>query len=130
MTTTATIRVRAPAASPLEAKIVSSDVNSLHLEDDDGNPFQLGRDQVFDVDHPGNVLAWLSVPNLWLGTAMLADYYTTDATDAAVQGRDGFTGLVKVFGWTSLALGTALAVTGTWSWARSKRAARAFESER
>ena len=109
---------------------MSSDIDSLRLEDDDGNPFRLGRDQVFDVDHPGNVLAWLGVPHLVLGAAMLADYYTRDVPDPMAPRTDGSLGLVKVLGWESLIVGAALSITGTWSWLRSKRAARAFESER
>ena len=109
---------------------MSSDIDSLRLEDDDGNPFRLGRDQVFDVDHPGNVLVWAGVPFIWLGAAMLADYYTRDVPDPMAPRTDGSLGLVKVLGWESLIVGAALSITGTWSWLRSKRAARAFESER
>ena len=62
--------------SPLEVKIVGSDASTVYFNDDNGNPLQLGQYHVSDLDHPGNVLAWLGVPFLAFGGGILAALYS------------------------------------------------------
>ena len=76
MTTTATIRVPAPAASPLEAKIVSSDVNSLHLEDDEEIRSGSGATRCSMSTTRATCSLAGRASTCGLGSAMLADYYT------------------------------------------------------
>lgn len=115
--------------SPLEVKIVSSDIHSLHFNDDHGRPFRLGQYNVSDVDHPGNLLAWAGVPFIAAGVGLLAALYANDSSDINQQGS-GFVGLGYLMGWTWVVIGASLTISGSWSWARSKRAASAFESAR
>ena len=61
---------------------------------------------------------------------MLADFYTHDPPDPTAQDGTASSVWSHCLDGTSLLLGAAMTVTGTWSWLRSKRAARAFESER
>ena len=113
--------------SPLDVKIVGSDASSLHFNDDHGNQFRLGQYHVSDVDHPGNVLFWLGTPFLAYGVGILAALYAQPPRDPGQPG-DGFVGLGYAFGWTGVAMGLGMMISGAWSWSRSKRAARAFES--
>jgi hypothetical protein len=114
--------------SPLEVTIVGSDASSLHFHDDDGNPFRLGQYHVSDVDHPGNVAFWLGTPFLAFGAGILAALYSNQPDPE--QPGSGFVAVGYLMGWTSLAMGVGIMTSGAWSWARSKRAARAFESGR
>ena len=113
--------------SPLEVKIVGSDVSMMYFDDDNGNPLQLGQYHVSEIDHPGNVLAWLGVPFLAFGVGILAALYSRPPDP---NQKDGFVGIAYLMGWTSVVTGGVLVISGTWSWGRSKLAARAFESSR
>ena len=114
--------------SPLEVKIVGSDASTVYFNDDNGNLLQLGQYHVSDLDHPGNVLAWLGVPFLAFGGGILAALYSRAPTNQ--KDGDGFVGIAYLMGWTSVVMGGVLVISGTWSWGRSKLAARAFESSR
>jgi hypothetical protein len=39
-----------------DAEILGSDARSLHVRDEDGREFLVPREDVADIDHPGNVL--------------------------------------------------------------------------
>ena len=57
--TTATIsRTNGPA---LDADILVSDANSMRVRDDYGREFLITREEVADIDHPGNVLTTIGV---------------------------------------------------------------------
>jgi len=113
--------------SPLEVTIVDSDASTLYFSDANGNPLQLGQYHVSEIDHPGNVLAWLGTPFLVFGVGILAALYSRPSDP---NQKDGFVGLGYLFGWTSVVMGGVLVLSGTWSWGRSKVAAHAFESSR
>jgi hypothetical protein len=113
--------------SPLEVKIVGSDASTVYFNDDNGNPLRLGQYHVSEIDHPGNVLASLGVPFLAFGAGILAAMYSLPSNP---KDGDGFVGIGYLMGWTSVVMGGVLVVSGTWSWGRSKLAARAFESSR
>src|SRR4051812_21512866 len=51
--TTATIP--RPDGFEIEASVDHSDQRSLYLRDAQGRPFRLRREEVADIDHPGNV---------------------------------------------------------------------------
>jgi hypothetical protein len=113
--------------SPLEVTIVGSDASTVYFNDDNGNPLQLGQYHVSEIDHPGNVLAWLGAPFLGFGAAILAALYSRPSDQ---KDGDGFVGIGYLMGWTSVVMGGVLVISGTWSWGRSKLAARTFESSR
>jgi hypothetical protein len=115
--------------SPLDVTIVGSNASSLHFDDDDGNPYRLGQYHVSEIDHPGNVLFWLGTPYLAFGAGLLAALYAQPRPSPGEPGN-GFVGVGYLMGWTSLATGVAMMISGAWSWGRSKRAARAFEAGR
>ncbi len=115
--------------SPLEVTIVGSNVSSLHVDDDGGNPYRLGQYHVSDIDHPGNVLFWLGTPFVAFGAGILAALYAQPSLDPSQPG-DGFVAIGYLMGWSSLAMGVSMMISGAWSWGRSKRAARAFEAGR
>lgn len=117
-----------PVVSPLEVTIVGSDVSSLHFNDDHGNPFRLGQYHVSEVDHPGNVVFWLGTPFLAFGAGILAALYSNQPDPN--QPGSGFVALGYLMGWTSVAMGLGMMVSGAWSWWWSKRAAAAFEAGR
>ena len=118
--------------SPLEVTIVGSDASSLHFNDDGDNPFRLGQYHVADVDHPGNVVFWLGTPFVAFGAGILAALYSnqSDPETPPEQGGSGFVAIGYLMGWTSLAMGLGMMISGAWSWGRSKHAARAFEAGR
>jgi hypothetical protein len=64
--TTANITLR--DGSSLEAEIVDSDPNFLHVESDDYGPGVVDRRMVDDIDHPGNVAATLGTIAVGAGT--------------------------------------------------------------
>ncbi len=67
--TTATIsRVNGPA---YEAHILASDTNFLRVRDNYGREFLVPREDVADIDHPGNVLYTIGLVLVAMSTAMI-----------------------------------------------------------
>lgn len=67
--TTATIsRINAPA---MEGRIVSSDQRSIYVQTA-GDTFPIARDEISDIDHPGNVAATIGAVVTGYGIANIA----------------------------------------------------------
>jgi hypothetical protein len=106
--TTANIsRTNGPA---YEADIVSSDANSLHVRDNYGREILVPREEVADIDHPGNVLytiglvlVAMSVPMLIAG---LANRHQSQPSE--------WSGMAFVIGIPEAVTGLCLAIPG-WS---------------
>jgi hypothetical protein len=117
--TTATIhRVSGPA---YEAKILQSDATSLDVQGDDGRPYRVPREQVSDIDHPGNVLA--TVGAALLGFAGLISYVAATENGGGPSSRDTAITVGVVYGLPGL----LMAVAGGSIWLSSKDKARACE---
>ncbi len=116
--TTATIhRVNGPA---YEATIAQSEPTSLDVFGDDGRPYRVPREQVSEIDHPGNVLA--TVGAVLLGLAGLtASVAATDRNTSDARGTAIAVGVI--YGLPGL----LMAVTGGSIWLSSKSKARALE---
>lgn len=53
---------------PLEARVISSDPDTITVETPDGQTQQLRRSDIEDIDHPGNVAMALGLPNTVVGS--------------------------------------------------------------
>jgi hypothetical protein len=117
---TATIhRVNGPA---YEAKILRSDPTSLDVLGDDGRPYRVSREQVSDIDHPGNVLA--TVGAVLVGVAgLIAWAVATDHSQSQSDRNSAAIAVGTIYGLPSL----VMAVTGGSIWLSSKEKARALE---
>jgi hypothetical protein len=118
--TTATIhRVNGPA---YEAKIVQSDSTSLDVLGDDGQPYRVPREQVSEIDHPGNVLATIGAA--LVGFAGLITWaVATDNSQSQSGRRSAAIAVGTVYGLPGL----LMAVAGGSIWMSSKDKARALE---
>jgi hypothetical protein len=117
--TTATIhRVNGPA---YEAKILQSDPTSLDVQGDDGRPYRVPREQISDIDHPGNVLA--TVGAALLGFAGLISYVAATDTGGGASSRDTAITVGVIYGLPGL----LMAVAGGSIWLSSRDKARACE---
>ena len=116
--TTATIhRVNGPA---YEATILRSDPTSLEIQGDDGRPYRVPREQVSDIDHPGNVLA--TVGAVLMGIAGLTAY-AAETDKSGSDSRNAAIAVGVVYGLPGL----LMAVTGGAIWLSSKDKAKACE---
>jgi hypothetical protein len=118
--TTATIhRVNGPA---YEATILESDPTSLDVRGDDGRPYRVPRQQVSEIDHPGNVLA--TVGAALAGFAgLIAWAAATDHSQSQSDRRNAAIVVSTVYGLPGL----LMAVAGGSIWFSSKEKARALE---
>jgi hypothetical protein len=121
--TTATIhRLNGP---DYEATIVDSDASALRLRGGDQRTYAVKRGEVFDIDHPGNVVMTVGAIFLGLGTFVVAGTYGKFVEPMAGQTQgDAATGAAL----TLILPGLILATMGAIPYFTSRRNARAFES--
>jgi hypothetical protein len=108
-------RTQGPA---YDARITGSDADSLRVRDRKGNDFVIPREDVRDIDHPGNVLGIIGI--------VIAGLYgreTINAHDDFIFSADE----ARAIGLIGMSIGIGLALGGLIPYARSKRAAEAFE---
>jgi hypothetical protein len=105
-----------------EAEITGSDARSLRVRAQNGYEFVVPREDVTDIDHPGNVL-------LTIGAVVTGMYspFLVSGLAANNGGQDEWSGFVTVMGVMGVAAGLSLALTGLIPYKRSKQAAAAFE---
>ncbi|HRI66881.1 MAG TPA: hypothetical protein PK156_21690 [Polyangium sp.] len=111
--TTATI-TRA-GASPIEAKIVGSDERAIFL-DTHGSTIPVDRDEITDIDHPGNVAATIGGIVTAYGIANIV----MGASDCERKGGATCVGMVLPAG-----IGAPIMITGLVNWIQSVNAAKA-----
>lgn len=109
-------------------RIVTSDEKALYLDEDGtGQPARLPREQVRDVDHPGNglMVAGGVLLGLW-GLLMINPNFRHGLADGTSPRGSDATG---AFPLTLMLVvpGALMFSTGTIFYTRSKRAAAAFE---
>ena len=120
--TTATIsRTNGPA---FEAEILGSDANSLRVRDDYGREFAVAREEVADIDHPGNVLSTIGVVLI----AMSIPMFLAALSHRNQSQESEWSGMELVFGIPEAVTGLCLAIPGWSRYRRSKRGAQAFEN--
>jgi hypothetical protein len=119
--TTATIhRVYGPA---YEAEIADSDGSALRVLGDDGRLYPVSREEVTDIDHPGNVV--LTVGAVLVGIAALVSLSIANDGDGS-QNREEATAVGLVYGLPGL----AMLIGGGVTYIGSKSRASAFETGR
>jgi hypothetical protein len=110
-----------------EGQIVASDATSLRVRDRAGYEGVIVREDVTDIDHPGNVLFTIgAVVAGMTGSLMIGDLVSRSRQDQA--GGSEWSGMGVVVGLVGLATGTSLMAAGAIPYHRSKRAAAAFET--
>jgi hypothetical protein len=102
-----------------EAEITGSDARFLRVRDGNGYEFAIPREEVADIDHPGNVLFTIGAVTVAIYTPMLIDAFS--------KHQDEWSGLARALSLTMVASGLAIGLAGLVPYARSKRAAAAFE---
>ncbi len=108
-------------APDLEARIVGGDARYLVVRDAAGQTFKLPREDVADIDHPGNAVAVGSLPvwgigALYLAMAPLGDLNTLSGGPSA---RDP----LYAAGVVSLVIAALMTGVGVFEWQRSRTAA-------
>lgn len=68
---------------PIEARIVGSDATHLIVETPDGQRQRVARDEVAEIDHPGNVAMAVGLPNTVVG--VLFGVITVFVLPAAIE---------------------------------------------
>lgn len=109
--TTATVsRVNAPA---MEGRIVSSDQRAIYVQTA-GDTFPIARDEISDIDHPGNVAATIGAIVTGYGIANIA----VGAENCDRQGAAYCTGV-----FLPAAIGLPIMAYGLGTWINSVRSA-------
>jgi hypothetical protein len=110
-----------------EGQIVASDATSLRVRDPGGYEAVIPREDVSDIDHPGNVLFTIGA----VVAGMTAPLMIGDLASHSSQDQNGgseWSGMGLVVGLVGLATGISLMAAGAIPHQRSKRAAAAFEA--
>jgi hypothetical protein len=111
---TATISYR--GGSKVEGTIVGSSRNFIEVKQESGGRVKsIARDDIADIDHPGNVLALAGSLLLAFGVVTLAAWGLGDCENRALGGCAGL--------YTPPAVGAGLVIWGTVVWMRSSMAA-------
>jgi hypothetical protein len=119
--TTATMsRNNGPA---YEAEILSSDADFLSVRDNYGRQIVVSRDEVIEIDHPGNVLYTIGAVLVAMATPMLV----AGVLHSNRSSKSDWSGMELVFGIPVAVTGLCLAIPGWSRYRRSKVAAEAFE---
>lgn len=114
--TTATVhRVFGPA---YEGRVHGSDATSVNVGAANGLVYRVDGGEITDIDHPGNVHLTVGGVLLGLGTAL-----AVSATSAASSSERNDQ-LGAAIGYAAISV--PFIVYGSWVWARSRGAARAF----
>lgn len=114
-----TATIRRNNGPDLEAQIVSADPGALNVAGSDG-VYRIPREDVYDIDHPGNV-------TLGVGVGLLALAVVAFAALAANGSLDRGTG--PAVGSLLAAPGAGLTFFGSVIYLRSKHASAAFEDQ-
>jgi len=119
--TTATIsRTNGPE---YEAEILGSNANALRVRDDYGRELRVPREEVADIDHPGNVLYTIGVVLIAVSVPM----FIAAAANRSQSGQSDWSGMELAFGIPEAVTGLCLAIPGRRHYRHSKREAKAFE---
>jgi hypothetical protein len=105
-----------------EADILDSDASSLHVRDVYGREVRVPREEVADIDHPGNLLLTFGL----IAVAMSIPLIVGDLAQDKSQ-RTEWSGLGVVIGAGEAIAGLSLAIPGWVRYRHSTRAAKAFE---
>lgn len=100
----------------LEARIAGSDAGSLLLDHPGRGTIRLPREQVEDIDHPGNVVVMAGVSVLLVGAYIIASEHQRGVEMVSTGLATGVPGL-------------AMITWGASTYLRSRDAAAAFEDE-
>jgi hypothetical protein len=106
-----------------EADILGSDAGSLHARDLYGREIVVSRDEVADIDHPGNVISTIGLVLVGMSAPMII----ADLAHRGDAQKGEWSGMGLVVGIPTMVTGLALAIPGLMHYARSKRGAKAFE---
>jgi hypothetical protein len=121
--TTATISRRHGPA--YEAEIVGSDADTLRLENGDGQALLVPREDVVDIDHPGNVLMTIGAVILGVGTINVLGTYGQLIEPMSGQSQNQAAAAATV---VAIIPGAILTVVGAIIYGRSRNRAAAFQS--
>lgn len=101
----------------VEGKITHSDTQTLYVDQDEGRPVALYRDNILDIDYPGTVMQVAGALVFLFGVYAVANSHTSSlAGNAILFSAIGGPGLAMV-GW------------GTWANLRSRHAAQNLTRE-
>ena len=106
-----------------DADILGSDANSLRARDSFGREIVVSREEVADIDHPGNVLYTIGLVLI----AMSAPMIIGDLAHRGKSQQSEWSGMGLVIGIPEAVTGLCLAIPGWVHYRRSKREAKAFE---
>ena len=106
-----------------EANILGSDANFLRVRDSYGREILVSREEVADIDHPGNVLAIIGLVLVAMSVPMILG----DLSHRNQSQQSEWSGMGLVFGIPEAVTGLCLAIPGWIHHSRSKREAKAFE---
>ena len=114
-------RVSGPS---FDAEILGSDAKSLRVRDDYGREFLVPREDVADIDHPGNVLCTIGAVLM----AMSVPWFVAALAGRRAQSQQSeWVGLELVFAIPEAVTGLSLAIPGWNRHRHSKLGAKAFE---
>jgi hypothetical protein len=106
-----------------EANILDSDANSLRVRDVYGRELTVSREEVADIDHPGNVSFTVGLVLIAMSVPMISD----DMSHRLNSQQTEWAGMGLVVGLAEAVTGLCLAIPGWLHHGRSKRQAKAFE---
>jgi hypothetical protein len=106
-----------------EAEILSSDAHSLRARDVYGREILISREEVADIDHPGNVLYTIGLVLIGMSTPMIIG----DLSHRGSSQQGEWSGMGLAMGIPGVVTGLCLAIPGWLHYKHSKSAARAFE---
>jgi hypothetical protein len=120
--TTATIST--VRGSSYEATIDGSSAEALRLQNRDGQRFVVPREDVVDVDHPGNVLMTIGAVMLGVGTLNVLGTYGKVIEPMSGQSQNQAAAAATA---VAIIPGAILTIVGATIYGRSRRNAEAFE---
>jgi hypothetical protein len=104
--------------SYIEGKITHSDTQTLYVDQDEGGPIALHRDNILDIDHPGSVVQVAGALIFLFGVYAVANSHTSSLAGNAILFSSISGPGLAMLGW------------GTWANLRSRHAAQNLTRER
>ena len=106
-----------------EANILDSDATSLRVRDSYGREILVSREEVADIDHPGNVISAIGLGLI----AMSSLFIIGDLSRRNDANQSEWAGMGLVIGIPWAVTGLCLAIPGLIRYRHSTRGAKAFE---
>jgi hypothetical protein len=106
-----------------EADILASDANSLRVRDSYGREMIVSREEMADIDHPGNVIYTIGLVLIAMSVPMIIG----DLSHQGKSQQSEWSGMGLVIGIPEAVTGLCLAIPGWVHYRHSKHEAKAFE---